>query len=938
MDAMQQEKEASPGADIITVLTSAGPLLTKVWDSAVGKPQPYENVKQVKVQEVAVSNIQELSSLLSRLEKDPKSCVIRGRFVGEEEARKRYPEIIERDKRRDPGAKPPKPGFALRRKELFPDRPLHYFMIDIDGYRPEGIDPVTEPEAAIDQYITANLPSPFHMISYHWQLSSSAGHPNNREVLKAHVWFWLKHPYTGQEVTIFAEARKLPLDITVFREVQPNYTAAPVFNAGVDDPVPVRSGLCVGMLGDEVDLLIPALPASALKRQKKRNEMVDPSDKPGAIGAFCRAFSIEEVVERFLPDVFEFVTEDRLNYLLSPTGALEGAGVCDHRQGIFNTHDSDPFNGRAANKWDLVRHYKFGELDEGMDDDLKAMAGINTPSQEAMFNFANGLPEVQAELLKEVSAEEDGKADIVQSYRQAVDMAQDKKTLAEVAARISKESGLDPVDREILVSCMKSRLESVTGAKVGIGIVREMVAGSSVKSKMAGNDLPGWVEGWVYVTGEAKFFNLETKHRITKDAFDTAYGRYVGSEGEDAMPASRMACDVYQIPVVHRTMYLPTVGELFDANGSPYANEYRHSSVPSAAPLTEFTKKCFAVIDRHMRLLIPNAEYRSLFLQWAGWVVRNPGRKVRWAVYIKGVEGDGKSIVGALLRVAMGDENAGVVGPATIVNSNFNDWAGGRCLNVIEEIKMTGHNRHDAYNKIKTLITNDTVEMHPKGRPSQTIINTVNYIMFSNYKDGIPLDEYDRRVLVLFSPWENIGEFVTALAGEGVTIEDHWKQMWDEIIHPHPEVVRAYFEAIDISKFDPNSRAPATTFKDQVVNMEVDDDLAMARSIVESGGIGICREAVSSSCLTKALKSLENPIEVSSRQVRNVLSKLGYDTCVGECTKWNGSAHRLWINTTALNKWLRANNYPKKWDEFDESSQRRIVRKLLDATLAADFM
>lgn len=59
-----------------------------------------------------------------------------------------------------------------------------------------------------------------------------------------------------------------------------------------------------------------------------------------------------------------------------------------------------------------------------------------------------------------------------------------------------------------------------------------------------------------------------------------------------------------------------------------------------------------------------------------------------------------------------------------------------------------------AINKIKPFITNNVIEVHPKGKPTFDATNTVSYLLFSNFKDALPIDENSRRFLVLFSQWQ----------------------------------------------------------------------------------------------------------------------------------------------------------------------------------------
>jgi len=104
-----------------------------------------------KVSTKPVSNLFELSALLTDLENKPDLAIIRGRFVGKDRA-----------------PKGDKPGTYRRDLETFEDQPLHSLMIDIDKFVPAFGDPVDEPDICIDGYIRKILPPAFHGASYHW--------------------------------------------------------------------------------------------------------------------------------------------------------------------------------------------------------------------------------------------------------------------------------------------------------------------------------------------------------------------------------------------------------------------------------------------------------------------------------------------------------------------------------------------------------------------------------------------------------------------------------------------------------------------------------------------------------------------------------------------------------------------------------------------------
>lgn len=89
----------------------------------------------------------------------------------------------------------------------------------------------------------------------------------------------------------------------------------------------------------------------------------DPTEKPGLIGAFCRAYSIEEAIETFLPEVYERTAmEGRYTYR---SGSVAGGCVTYEGKYAYSHHETDPASMRLCNAFDLVRIHLFGLQDEG---------------------------------------------------------------------------------------------------------------------------------------------------------------------------------------------------------------------------------------------------------------------------------------------------------------------------------------------------------------------------------------------------------------------------------------------------------------------------------------------------------------------------------------------------------------------------------------------
>ena len=94
----------------------------------------------------------------------------------------------------------------------------------------------------------------------------------------------------------------------------------------------------------------------------------DPKEKPGAVGAFCRAYTIREAMEAFLPDVYVPVLGDE-NRFTYAKGSTTGGAIIYDEVFLCSHHDTDPAGGgHEVNAFDLVRLHKFGAMDDGCDE------------------------------------------------------------------------------------------------------------------------------------------------------------------------------------------------------------------------------------------------------------------------------------------------------------------------------------------------------------------------------------------------------------------------------------------------------------------------------------------------------------------------------------------------------------------------------------------
>jgi hypothetical protein len=388
--------------------------------------------------------------------------------------------------------------------------------------------------------------------------------------------------------------------------------------------------------------------------------------------------------------------------------------------------------------------------------------------------------------------------------------------LADLEVEISREArGLQmlDLDREALAVAIRNRVTEL-GGSIPIATVRGWLrpARTAVASVQGATDAPDWASEWVFCANGDKFFSLKNKQMVTAFGFRAMHNRLMPVDPETG---GRLRADVacleqWEMPVVDNLAYVPWAGPVFDMNGCRWGNLYRDDLIPEVpVVLTAADAEAVKVLEEHARVMFPDERERGLMLSWCAWQVQNPGRKVRWAPYLFGVEGDGKSFWAALVGAAMGHVNVRSV-TAKVLESSFTDWAVGAAVIVLEEMKQHGHNRFDVMNALKPLITNDVAEIHPKGRAPYMAPNTSNYLLLSNYMDGAPVTDGDRRYLFLRSA---VGlDQVRAMDKGG-----YFGRLFG-VLQTRPGVVRHWLLGYSLHPdFAADGRAPRTEIREAVV-------------------------------------------------------------------------------------------------------------------------
>lgn len=139
--------------------------------------------------------------------------------------------------------------------------------------------------------------------------------------------------------------------------------------------------------------------AEIVKRTTAKQK--DPLTKGGLVGAFCRAYTIQDAIAEYVPTYTPCDEPNRYTYTEGSTAA--GVVIYEDRF-CYSHHATDPASGQLVNAWDLVRLHHFGDLDEDCDPDTQASS---RPSYKAMAQLAAEDGRVKAQLVADRMAEAD---------------------------------------------------------------------------------------------------------------------------------------------------------------------------------------------------------------------------------------------------------------------------------------------------------------------------------------------------------------------------------------------------------------------------------------------------------------------------------------------------------------------------------------------------
>lgn len=448
-----------------------------------------------------------------------------------------------------------------------------------------------------------------------------------------------------------------------------------------------------------------------------------------------------------------------------------------------------------------------------------------------------------------------------------------------------------------ILSTERALLKSVLGV---------MQAPESVERSAVTRELAAELEKFIFLENQRMWMNKETGVDHTAESMKVMLGPLLPKNKRTGRleSASELWMQRENAEIVTDKLWSPVLpAGVCSYLGRTYWNTYEPRNLEP-----EFDNDCTQAWTHHILDTFGRESGRHL-LQWMGWVAQHPEQRVNWGVVLHGMQGDGKTILGAALSVAV-EEGRAAISSTSTVTSERNSYADGKRLVILEEIRISGANRHATLDKLKDLITNDAVEIRTVYQKPKTVPNYANVMAMTNHADALPLSEDDRRWGVFSSRFVTVGQ----LQAERGVATGYFDKLWGYVRNEKAKVL-GWLLSIDLAGFDPALRAPMTAAKEQMRLEARGEKVIEAFDVIEAGAGKFITPGVFTINHLKARLMVDSLVACG---VTNALRDAGW--LPGRVVmKLDGGAYRYWFrpdmypeavdgDTGRINAVLRAHN------------------------------
>jgi hypothetical protein len=327
-----------------------------------------------------------------------------------------------------------------------------------------------------------------------------------------------------------------------------------------------------------------------------------------------------------------------------------------------------------------------------------------------------------------------------------------------------------------------------------------------------------FVSQWYYVAVEDQFILARNPAvRYTPDQFSAKLRPFCDPGAKNLAELMRAAMS----HPFHSATYRP--GEPSGATGTEGDEERCNVYVATAirakpgdvTPWLEFLAHLFPVEDERLHAQ-----------DWLATLIARPQQRAGHGLLLSNpTEGAaGKGTLIWFLTAQLGRHNVSNPSADTIVEDRFNDWIAFKVLVHCAEVYQ-GHS-WKAANKLKDLVTDETVHVNVKFVAATDVPNGAWFILASNNPQALRIDQRDRRWYIPEvgdvpwprEKWATLREW--AVSGDGFAFILDWAQRYEKLTG------REYLK--------PGMKTPMTEKKQAMIDSSEDESIARALDILDA--------------------------------------------------------------------------------------------------------
>ncbi|WP_028451871.1 DUF5906 domain-containing protein [Chitinilyticum aquatile] len=192
-------------------------------------------------------------------------------------------------------------------------------------------------------------------------------------------------------------------------------------------------------------------------------------------------------------------------------------------------------------------------------------------------------------------------------------------------------------------------------------------------------------------------------------------------------------------------------------------------------------------------------------LKWLAYPIQNPGAKMKTALVVHGPQGTGKNLFFDCIRDIYGEYGKTI--DQSALEDKHNDWASKKLFLIADEV-IAQQEMHHIKNKLKGMVTGDTIRVNPKHVAAHEERNHVNLVFLSNEAKPLVLERDDRRYFVMWTPPK--------------LDEVNYRAIAEEIRNGGVAALHDFLLRVDLSDFAPDAKVPMTHAKRELINISMD--------------------------------------------------------------------------------------------------------------------